>query len=97
MKHMNARFLCCLSGVVALYAASYAAYRQFGPTQYHWPRDSRHPIVLCRGESSLEVLMFNFFSPCIATEEAFYKLKHRNVRFTLDEWNAMDSTEQESQ
>ena len=93
MKHMNARFLCCLSGVVALYAASYAVYRQFGPTQYYWPRDSRHPIVLCRTESRSEVLMCHFFSPCIATEDAFYKWKHRNVKFTLNEWNATANDE----
>lgn len=93
---MRAGLLLCLSGVVALYIATYFAYRQFGPTQYHWPRDSKHPVVLCRTESSSEVLMGYLFSLCLATEEAVYKLKYRNVRFTFDEWNAMDSSGREA-
>src|SRR5262245_32691727 len=90
-------FFLCLFGFLALYAASYATYRHFGPVQYHWPRDSTYPIVLCRTESNSDVLMAHLFRPCIELEDAFYRFKYRKVKRTLDDWVAMESTGQQNQ
>jgi len=97
MKHSRrSAFLWFIRGL-ALYAAAYGAYRHYGPATYHWARNSKHPAVLYRTESSSDILMGYFFRPCIATEDAFYRLRYRNVKFTLDDWVAMDSVGQESQ
>lgn len=97
MKQTHGVLILCLCGFLALYAASYAAYRQFGPAWYHWPRNSTHPVVAYRTESRSDVLMGHVFRPCVAVEDAFYRLKHRNVKFTLDDWADMDSAGRESQ
>jgi hypothetical protein len=91
------RYPFLLFGAIVLYAAAYGAYRQYGPASYFWPRNSKYPAVLCRTESRSDILTYNFFSPCIAVEDAFYRLKYRNVKHTLDDWNTMDSAGQGSQ
>jgi len=97
MKHPPGFAFLGFIGGLAFYAIAYGAYRQYGPASYHWARNSKHPAVLYRTESSSDILMGYFFRPCIATEDAFYRLKYRNVKFTLDDWAAMDSAGQESQ